>query len=41
VIVADLEFGCTVTQIRRAMDEYIGHNAALINPRFILYGSLV
>jgi hypothetical protein len=31
VIVSDLEFGCTVTDIRRAMTEYIGHNAARIN----------
>jgi hypothetical protein len=30
VIVADLEFGCTVTQMR-AMTDYIGHNAARIN----------
>ena len=31
VIVADLELGCTVTEIRRAMADYIGHNAARIN----------
>jgi hypothetical protein len=31
VIVTDLEFGCTVTEIRRAMTEYIGHHAARIN----------
>jgi hypothetical protein len=30
VIVTDLEFGCTVTEIRRAMTEYIGHHAARI-----------
>ncbi len=31
VIVTDLELGCTVTEIRRAMADYIGHNAASIN----------
>jgi hypothetical protein len=31
VIVADLELGCTVTEIRRAMTDYIGHNSARIN----------
>ena len=31
VSVTDLEFGCTITEIRRAMTEDIGHNAAPIN----------
>ena len=31
VIVTDLALGCTVTEIRRAMADDIGHNAARIN----------